>query len=168
MFQIGDYVIYGRIGVCRIDSVCTLQSEDSKQEKEYYLLKPVFTKGSKIYTPKDSPKAKMRKIITKDESEQLINMIPAIEILEEENNKIRTEKCKDALRTYDNVEWVRVIKTLYRRKQQKLNEGRKFYQNDERMLNMAKDYLYGELSISLNLPKDQMEELILKRLDTAR
>ena len=61
-----------------------------------------------------------------------------------------------------------MIKTLYRRKQQKLNEGRKFYQNDERMLNMAKDYLYGELSISLNLPKDQMEELILKRLDTAR
>ena len=41
--------------------------------------------------------------------------------------------------------WVRIIRTLYRRNEERAAAGKKTINMDERYMKMAKNWLYGEL-----------------------
>jgi CarD family transcriptional regulator len=70
---------------------------------------------------------------------------------------------KETMKKYDCIEWIKIIKTLYIDKQKRLSEGKKIGNNDMKYLHDAQDYLFGELSISLRMTKDKIEELIMNR-----
>ena len=60
---------------------------------------------------------------------------------------------------------IRIIKTIYLRKQDRFAKGKKVTATDERYLRQAEENLYSELSILLGVPKNDMEEYITVRLD---
>ena len=57
-----------------------------------------------------------------------------------------------------------LIQTLYIRKQERTAQGKKITALDERYMRTAENELYSELSLTLGIPKDEMEQYIRERL----
>jgi CarD family transcriptional regulator len=129
-----------------------------------YVLSPSSQKGGKIFTPVANAKTPMRRIMTRDEAEDLIVRIPGIKELGITNEKQREEQYKECMKTCDCGEWIRIIKTLYLRRMERTSRGKKITSVDERYLRMAEDYLYSELELVLGIPKNRVEEYIGDRV----
>lgn len=165
MYEIGDYIIYGNHGVCRVEEIGSLDISGIDKSMECYTLQPVFSKSSTVYTPVDNDKVSMRRVITNDEAQDLIDQISDAPLLWIENDKQREEAYKDALKKRDCLDWVKIIKTLYVRKQERIAQGKKLTFTDEKYLGIAQDCLYGELSIAMDMEKDDIESLVVEQLD---
>ncbi len=162
MFKIGDYVVYGNVGVCRVENVGPVAI--GMKGKDYYTLVPVYERNSRLYTAVDSEKVVIRPVLTKEETDALIDEMADIETLWISDEKKREEIYKEAMHTCDCKEWVRMIKTLYLRKLDRISRGKKATSSDEKYLHLAQDNLYGELAFSLKMPKEQVEEFITSRI----
>lgn len=164
MFDIGQQIVYGTTGVCIVNKIGPLDSASGTGDRIYYTLLPFYSKESTIYTPVDNQKIVMRPILTKEEAESLIEEIPRIEKLWITDEKQREQNYKDALAKVDCRELIRVIKTIYPRKQERLAAGKKVTANDERYFNMAEDFLYKELAISLEMELDEVADYVVSHV----
>lgn len=164
MFKPGTYIVCGQHGVCRVEGVGKLQLTEASGDKEYYTLSKVYSRGGVLYVPADSEKVVMRPVISREEAEELIGHIKEIDMLQIDNEKRKEEIFKQAFKTCDSREWVKVIKTLYERKKIRLSKGKKVTASDERYLRTAEDNLYGELAISLNIDKNDVEQYIMDKI----
>lgn len=167
MFEIGDFIVYGNNGICEVKDITTISMKDAPKDRLYYLLSPLHRKESKIFTPVDNGKTVMRAVLTKEEADALIDDIPDIEELWVSNDKLREEKYKETMRSCECRNWIKIIKTLYLRKQERIAQGKKTTAMDDRYLRMAEDNLYSELAFALGIPRDEMNQYILKRMVTA-
>ena len=95
MFKIGDYVAHYKEGVCEVVNIGKIDMGSS--DKEYYTLKPVYDAGGTVYTPVDNKRDQIRKLITKEEAENLIKEMPKIDIIGVTNEKQREGMYKNAL-----------------------------------------------------------------------
>ena len=129
------------------------------------MLEPVFEKASTIYTPVDNEKIVMRRIMNREEAEKLIAQIEEIDTMWIQEEKRREQTYKEAIRTYDSRSLVQIIKTLYKRKRSRINEGKKVLSSDEQYLHKAEELLYSEMSLALSIPKDEVESYIAKAVD---
>lgn len=165
MFETGTYIVCGQHGVCRVEGVGKLQLTEASKDRDYYTLSKVYSQGGVIYVPADSEKIVMRPVISKEEAKELIAGMQEIDTLQIDNEKRKEEILKQAFKTCDNRDWVRIIKTLYARKQTRLAKGKKVTASDERFLRAAEENLYGELAISLNINKRDVEKYIIEQID---
>lgn len=162
MFKVGEYVVYGNTGVCKVEGIGPLSIGSS--DKDYYTLVPVYGRNSRIYAAVDSDKVVIRPIMTRKESDALIDEMEEIGTLPIGDEKRREEIYKETMKTCDCKEWVRIIKTLYFRKMDRLSKGKKVTSSDERYLQMAEENLYGELAFSLQMPKEEVEEFMTEKI----
>lgn len=162
MFKIGDYVVYGSTGICKIEDITQLDIADS--DKLYYVLVPDNGRGGKSFLPVDNTKVVLRAVISKEEALQLIDRIPRIEEIGVGNDKLREEKYKELARQCDCESWVSIIKTIYVRKQQRIAQGKKITATDDKYCRIAEDSLYSELGFAIGKNKDEMEDFIKERI----
>ena len=165
MFGIGDFVICGNKGVCEVENITTLNISGVDKEREYYILKPLYMSGSTVYLPVDSPKESMRKVLRREEAEKLIRAIPEIPLLVITNDKLSEQAYKDCIKTNDCEDLVKLIKTIYTRKQKRLKAGRKVTAVDAKYFHMAEENLYGELAVALNISRKEVEGYIVEAID---
>lgn len=165
MFEVNDYIVYGNIGVCKVEKIGTLDTEGVPKDRIYYTLCPYYTKGNTIFTPADNQKVLMRPIISEEEALKLIDNIKEIEALWIDDEKSGAIKYKEAFSKCDCKELVRIIKTIYVRKQSRIAEGKKVTMGDEKYFHMAEDSLYGELAIALHMDKEEVKEFVVKRVE---
>ncbi|HIZ45051.1 MAG TPA: CarD family transcriptional regulator [Firmicutes bacterium] len=165
MFQVGECIVCDHNGVCRIVGISEMP--ELKKGVLYYQLEPVYSKGSRIFVPVGSDKLVMRKLVSAEEVEALMNEIPSIETMWIANEKKREEQYREAARKYDCREWIRIIKTIYQRKRSRIEQGKKITYIDEKYMKIAEDNLYGEISIPLGISPDRVEEYIKKRMEKA-
>lgn len=165
MFEIGEYIVYGNHGVCRVEDIGNLNIPGIDKSRECYTLQPVFSKSSTLYTPVDNDKVLMRRVMTNEEALELLEQIPYIPMLWIKNDKQREDVYREALKSHECTDWVKIIKTLHARRQERLSHGKKLTFTDEKYLNIAQNCLYGELSIALDMEKDKVEELVNERLE---
>ncbi len=161
MFQIGDYIICGSNGVCKVQDIGR-NVPGAKEGRTYYTLASVYQKGMVVYTPVDNKKVVMRAILTKTEAEELVAGIKEIDMLWVSDDKRREEAYKEALRSCDCKQLVGIIKNLYNRKQERMAAGKKIITNDENYFKMAEDILYEELAISLEMNKEDVKKHIME------
>lgn len=161
MFEKGEYIIYGRSGICRIENITHLDIAGADKKRLYYVLAPLNSQGSRVYFPVDKKDANARKVITEKEAWALLDEIADIQEIWITNEKLREESYKQALNSCDYRQWVAVIKTLYGRKQKRIQQGKKIGSTDERYLKMTEDALYGELAFVLGKKKAEMEPFII-------
>lgn len=160
MFQKNDYVMYESTGVCRVQNI-DCPDFAKKENRQYYFLKPLHSPCDQVFVPVDhAPGIRMRKILTKEEANTLIEKIPEIEIVWVSDDKSREEAYKQALKSFDCYEWVKIIKTLYLKIDERRQDGKKPIQMDEKYMGMAEDYLHGELSVALGIPVEQVRSYI--------
>lgn len=164
MFKVGEYVVYGMSGVCRVDEIGPMSMSGMDSDKEYYTLTPIYTKGSRVFTPVDNQKIVMREILSKDEICDLIDCMKDIEPIEVADDKRRELAYKEALKSCDCTELIRILTTVQKRKEERLAQGKKMSACDERYFKSAQDGLYGEFAVGLGIEKDEVEEYIDKRI----
>ena len=160
MFQVGEYVVYGSNGVCKVEEIGPLKIGGMKDDRIYYFLLPLYSNGSRLYTPVDNQKVVIRAVISREEADELLEDIDSIETIPGENGKNRDNVYKDFLKSYNCRDMLRIIKTVDRKKKARIAEGKHLVVNDERYLKIAKDCLFGELAIPLEKRPDEVEEMI--------
>lgn len=165
MFEIGEFIVYGHNGICKVEDITYLDMSGVDKDRLYYVLQPVNTKGGKVYSPVDSNKIQTRKMLTEQEANELIDEIPEIEQLWVTNDKLREEQYKAAVKGCDCRQWIRIIKTLYLRKKERLAQGKKVTAIDEHYMKLAENQLYGELSVALGKKRGEMEDFITQRIN---
>lgn len=160
VFQINDLIAYDGSGVCIIEAIGLQDISGLDSSLQYYKLKPLYEKESSIISPVNSSRILIRKLLTQEEAMDLIALVPGIEEIGIEDEKGREEKYKQALHSNNCSEWVRIIKTLSPRMEARALQKKTVDQIDQRYFRMAEDLLYGELAISLGIPKDQVRDFI--------
>lgn len=164
MFNIGQDVICGNKGVCTVEDITTLDISGVDKAKKYYILKPRYVSASTVYVPVDSAAASMRTIVTKEEAENLICAIPDIPVLDIKNEKLVEQDYKACMKANRCDEWVKLIKTIYERKQKRLQAGRKETAVDSKYFKIAEDNLYGELAVALEMERSEVCDYISAKL----
>ena len=165
MFVKGEYVVCGNKGVCVVDDVTTLNISGIDKERQYYILKPVYMAGSTVYIPVDTAKESMRRILSHEEADRLIESIPQIPRIVIANDKLLEQEYRNCMKTNCCEEWIRIIKTIYQRKQKRMEAGRKVTAVHAKYFRIAEDNLYGELAISLNVEKNEVESYIIREMN---
>lgn len=158
MYQVGELVVYGRTGVCRVERIQREKGQD------YYALKPLY-QSCDILTPVNG-KVFMRPIITREEAERLIDCIPSMEVEAFESKAIRelSEHYQAAIATHDCRDLVELTMSIYAKKKAAQREKRKFGAVDERFMKEGEELLFGELSAALDIPVEEVPDYIGRRL----
>ena len=165
MFQINDVIVYGAQGVCQIAAV--EEKNISGAKKQYYVLKPVKDPGATIYAPTDNVQVlkKMRRLLTEQEINHLIDSMPEEKTLWIVNDNERKECYKNILAAGDHSELIRMIKSIYAQKKKREEAGKRLHMVDERFFKDAEHLLYNEFQYVLNLSsKEELTKYILGRL----
>lgn len=165
MFELGEFIVYGRNGVCKIIEIGTLDVGGASKDKLYYTLIPMYSDKSKLFTPVDNKKVIMRSVISKEEANALMDDFENIETILVEDDVRREDVYKKSIKRCDSRELVKIIKTIYLRKQLRISEGKKVTISEEKYLKMAEDSLFGELSIPLEMEKDKIHKFVMAKLE---
>jgi len=97
----------------------------------------------------------VREVSTKEELSELMERMPYIQTIQAPNGKVRRELYELSMKKYDDVEWVKVIKSVYLRM-----EDRRYEDFEPRYMEKAKEYLYGEIAVRFELPTDEVEQFV--------
>lgn len=162
MFKKGDFVVNANNGICQINEITTMNM--SGQEKEYYVLVPIHETTAKVFIPVDIAEKRIRLAMNEQEAWDLIKGIKAIEETYVENEKEREKIYKEALSSRDPKQLIGIIKTLYLRRQKRLDEGKKNTAVDERYFKLAENHLHGEIAFALGVEKSEVEKIIISHL----
>ena len=160
MFSIGDYVMKTSKGVCHIDDITHLDMAGIDKDKLYYVMTPIDGKGSTLYVSVDTAQESIRAAMTKGQAENVIDSIPSIEEAWVENDKLREQCYKDAVRSGSPEALIGIIKTIYARKKLREGQGKKNTAVDERYFKQAEDLLYAEIAFALGKSKDDISDYI--------
>lgn len=165
MFQVNDVIIYGSQGVCQIVGI--EEKTISGVKKEYYVLKPIQYQCSTIYAPTSNEmiQKKMRRLLTANEINELIDSMPEEKTLWIDNVNERKEHYKKLLASGDHSALIQMIKAIYAHKKEREAAGKRLHVMDEHFFKDAEQILYDEFQYVLNLSgKDALMKYILERI----
>lgn len=158
MFEKGSYVIYKR-DVCKIVDI----TNNKYTNKESYILEPFFDKSLKISIPTDDKNGYLRKLITKEEIEEVIKSIPKIQVLDINSHNLENEY-RNLLHSGNIIDLIKIIKTTYQRNEQRTKAKRSIGEKDKEYFNKAEKYLYNELSVVLNLSYEETKNYVISKV----
>ena len=154
MFKVNDYIMYGMTGVCQVVDI-TKESFIDNLQKEYYVLKYIYSNDPIIKIPIDNKKVPMRKILSKGEVTTLINSMPNSETIWIDDDRKRNEEFKSILKTGDIENLVKLIRSIYLDK-----EYKKSYKVDEEIMQTAERLLNEEFATILNISPNEVATYI--------
>lgn len=165
MYKVGDMIVYGGTGVCKVIDITIPEFAKANGGREYYELEPIYERGT-IYAPVNNGQIQMRHVIAKKEADNMIDMIPEIETEEfaEKSTQKLTEHYKSKLRNQDCEDLIRVIMSAHEKKIKAEEAKKKFGQIDKKYMKKAENLLYGELAIALDIEKNDVSNYIAKRV----
>ena len=160
MYQIGDMVVYGIHGVCKIAQL-EIQRVNHKKV-EYFVLEPISQATSRFFVPSQNAVAlaKLRPILTKDEIEKLVHSEESFADCWDEDENARKLAYKELLSSSDCLAMIRMLRTLQIHKEATLASGKKFHISDANFMRDAEKVIYSEFSLVLGMPYEQVEEYI--------
>lgn len=161
-FAIGDLIIYGETGVCRVEDI--LEKEFLDGNKECYKLMPVYSSCA-IFTPTDNSNVRIRPIVTKTEADAVINSFRTIEpeIQTASSPRELSEKYDKIIKLHDSSALAELIVSIYKKRDMLVAQKKKLSAIDERYLKKAEDLLFGELAAALEIDKYSIKEQINKK-----
>ena len=71
MFEKDQLIMCGGHGVCRVVNVTGNPFDRFDKVRRFYVLEPVFEKASTVYMPVDNEKVVMRRVMNREEAEEL-------------------------------------------------------------------------------------------------
>lgn len=157
-YNINEYVVF-RKDVCKIKEVKEINN------KQYYVLTPITDESLIINIPSNNEN--IRRIISKEESLNIIDSIPSIEPIEF-NEKNIENLYKELLRTGSHKDLIRIIKTSYHRNKERKENNKRLGDKDSTYFAKAEKYLYNELMISLDMTNEELKSFMKERLENKK
>ena len=154
MFSVGEYIVYGVEGVCRVEEAGKLKVAGLDKNRAYYRLRPYYHDGT-IYTPVDG-KAVMRPVLTREELELLGDVPP--------DSRAAGEYYRAILSGHDCVALLRLCKTLHAKQNSQTASHRGVNSTELRNWRMAEEMLYGEFGFALGMPPAQVRDFLREKL----
>ena len=158
MFKVNDYIVYGLNGVCKIEDIEKVSI--SREEHEYYILSPVYNSKMTIKIPVNNKALSLRKLMTKTEVEDLIELFAKNEILEIEDTRKKIQEYKAIIKSGVAEEVIKVINSIRLEENEKASLGKKLNKTDEDIMVSAKKQLYEEIAIVLDINLDEVGDYI--------
>lgn len=164
IFAIGDLIVYGSMGVCRVEAV-ELRSLPKEGETQFYVLKPIYQTCS-VSTPVDNGKIPMRPVISREEAERLIDTIPDVHAEAYHNKVLRqlSEHYEGIIKLYDCSKLIELLLSTYDKRRLCAQQKKKFGAMDERYMKRAEDMLFGEFAVALGIDKSEVPGYITQRI----
>lgn len=165
MYQVGDQVVYGIHGVCRV--VDLEERVIDRKRVSYLALEPVGQDGSRYLVPTHNQvaMAKIRKMLSPEELKHLLasDEIRVDGWIRDENQ--RKQVYREKISSGDRAVLMQLICTLYRHKAEQLASGKKVHQCDENFLRDAEKLLAGEISIVMGMEFPQALSFLREQLN---
>ena len=160
LFKIGDTVVYGAQGICKIDSVETKLI--GRQKQDYYVLKPIFNQNTSVFVPVDNEAltAKMLSALTKAQINGLAKKVTDIEVIKASDENQKRELYKSILSSGNRERLVSLIKTIRFERDTRREAGKKLNISDEQTLRKAESLLYNEIAFVLGVEPDEAKNII--------
>lgn len=167
MFKVGELVMYGGMGVCKVSKIGRPDFAGEEDDTLYYFLEPLYKSGI-FYAPVDNDKISIRKVISKKKAKELIDSLDKIEweiystpsiqqLSQHYQSIIDTHNCKDLLA---------LTKSIMEKGLDAQKNNKKLGQIDKRFMKKAEDLLYGEFAAALGMDIDKVEELVKGKLQS--
>lgn len=168
MYSIGDVIVYGSQGVCKI--VAIDEKRFNREIKKYFVLKPVYDDRNTIFVPLDNTLlySRLYSLLSKEEMSALIENIPNEELLWYDNDAERKEKYKKAMTEGNRNIVSRIIKTLRQHRSSQQQAGKKLRSSDEYALKEAEKLLYDEIAFVFNIEPQEVVPFIEEKIGAVR
>jgi len=157
-FQKDDYVFYESGGICKILDIQFAPLEGMPADREYYIMRSIHDKSGMLYVPKDNQNIFIRPLLNAKGAEVLLKSLSQIAPIIEENGRVLRTKYLEAMQKHEPSEWVRIIKTAYNRKNEFPDRIQRLSEGERDLVARAKNFLYTELSLALDVPEKEMAE----------
>jgi CarD family transcriptional regulator len=163
MFSVGELLIYGTSGVCRVDEICS-SPFDAADTRLFYKLTPTPDRANLvIYTPIDNEKVIMRPLMSEADARELLASISEIGIIEVPLEKKRRDIYRELVATAEPRTYVSIIKTVAQRREEFKRTRRRLPDIDNDAEHTAKSSLYGELAAVLGLSREEIHNMITEK-----
>lgn len=149
MFQMQDTVMVRNSGICVIEAL----------DAQTMVLRPVRHPQKELRLPVSAASDRVRRLMSREEAEELLDRIPYIRTIQAPNDKVRMEFYQEAMEKNAGLEWIQVIKSVYLRKQE-----RRLSAEELSLYERAKEYAYSELAAVLEIPLEQVEDYICQHV----
>lgn len=163
-FAIGDLIIYGETGVCRVEDI--VEKEFLGEIRPCYKLQPLY-QSCMIFTPADNESVFMRAIISKEEADALINSIPEIEPVACDVTSPRelSDKYDKIIKLHDCGALISLSKCIFEKRERMIAAKKKLSAVDERYFKRAEDLLFSELAAALGIQKSEINGYIKSKIN---
>jgi CarD family transcriptional regulator len=160
MYNIGDLIIYSAHGICEIDDIC--EKTIAGVTKNYYVMHPLDNSHKlTISTPVDNERVIMKELIHEDDAQTLLYSFKKPGKLWIDNPNLRNQKYQEIVSKGNRLEIAKIINTLMRRQIEVELEGKKFYEQDKKLLIGLQNILFKELAIKLNMTSEEVHEKVV-------
>ena len=155
MYNVGDWVVHPLHGACMIDNI-VMKSSDGR-DKAYYILR--FPSGDmSLMLPADKcDEVGVRPIIGRLAAQKILKSFPGLAVAAGDQNWNKRYRDNMArIRSGDPMEVASVVKSLMSREALRgLSTG------ERRMLHFAKDILISEMTLSMDVPEEEIENQLV-------
>lgn len=165
MYQENDYVIHRSNGLCRVIGTGYPEFGGMKSSSICYILENQRSKG-KLYTPMEGCDKILRPVMDREQAEELVSHLRSIEVIAEDNEKLRELAYRKALHEEGYIGWAKIIKTAYEKRAARMKVGKKSTMVDRKYEKQAQDYLYDELALVYQIPRESVEDFLVQRVES--
>lgn len=158
-FAVGDLVIYGETGVCRVVDI--VEKEFLEVVQQCYKLQPIY-QSCVIFTPAEGGNVFMRKIITSEEAEGIISGLKTREpaVYNARSSRELSDIYDKIIKQHDCDALALLMRSIYEKRQKLIAQKKKLSAIDERYMKKAEDLLFGEIAAALGIEKRDVAERI--------
>lgn len=164
MFQVGDQVVYGIHGVCRVADL--EERVIDRKRLTYLVLEPVGQDGSRYLVPTHNAAAmgKLQQMLTPSQLQTLLSSdeIRKDSWIRDENQRKQTYR--ELIGSGDRARLLQMVHTLYRHKKEQSAAGKKVHLCDDNFLRDAEKLLSSEVSMVMSMEYDQARAYLRDQL----
>ena len=164
MYEIGQRVMYGLHGVCRV-----IDKEERTVDRNrivYLVLEPEGQDNSRYLVPTQNAMAmsKVKPILNREELDILLRSaeVNSDSWIRDEN--IRKQNYRELIVSGNRVKLMQMVRSLYRHKTDQTAAGRKVHLCDDNFLRDAEKLLAGEISVVMDMDLDQAKQYLRHKL----
>jgi CarD family transcriptional regulator len=167
VLAVGKMVMYGKNGICKVKEI--VEKQIGRQSRQYYVLEPVYKGGLSFFVPVGQEDSlKVHSVLSADEIYQLIHTMPALSELEIADDRHRREVFDALIASGDRKDLIRIIKTIYKIRQEREKCGKKLGSRDEQIYAQAQKILYDEFAVVLKIEPEQVVPMIINEIEIER
>ncbi len=164
MYKIGDIVMHGYSGICKITGKEKLRLGRENALKAYYVLVPLYETANTIYVPVTAEE-QMRRPLSTSEVKELIKDIPEMENNWIDDMKKRKDTYASMIKSGKPADLLGLVHAIYSKDKERKAIGKRISEADEKQLMQAEKVLNGELAYGLGIKPEEVHGLISKTIE---